>query len=910
MVPQSPVGACARSPFPPHSLEGITGVAECCANLALSPSILNLSLYLDSTLLLSPTSDLYLDSHLLYTPTSATHIDYSTSPTQDHGEYQHYPTSSTLNLSHDYRSAHRTHSHSCSVQPKYYRHFQALIFAIDEINRNPNLLPNITLGYQLFDSCSDEGKAVENVIRILYGAKEAVPNYDCLRRGKLAGFIGDLTSVTTLAAAKLLGIYGYTQVSYGATDPLLNDKSLFPTFFRTVPSNIPQYVAMAQLLLHFGWNWVGIMTSDDDAGEQESQQLKKEVTSLGICIEYIMKVHFNYKNQKFDSMLQEIQQTSSQVILMCGSPTAFTFLFFSKFFYAIERKTCILPATIVSLYLDENIVENDPLNGSLIFAFPSAKILGLKSVLESIHVTNPPQDMFVDDIFVKFFRCWPTDPNLYSRIDYEVYKEIMNITVCTGTEMLTFLSTFQYDTNTFRTTYNVYNAVYFLAHAMHEMHLPSLLTNPEKGLMDHDYRWKLHHHMKNIQFTNPVGEEMFFDEDGNAPGRYDILNYVISPLQHSDLFKVGSFDDSYPKEQQIILNKSAIRWNKYWKQVPRAVCSEPCTPGSHKTYPEGAPVCCYICVPCSKGEISNESDMEICTPCPEDQWPNEQRVRCIPKVSEFLSFEDLLGELLTFLSLLLSSLTVIVMMLCVRYRDTPIVKANNRDLSFVLLFSLMLSFLSALLFIGHPVDVTCMLRQPSFVIIFTVAVSSVLAKTVTVVIAFAATKPGSRLKKWVGTRLSHVIVIMSSSIQALICVIWLSISPPFQNVNMNSELDKILIECDEGSVVAFYSALGYMGLLASVSFIVAFLARTLPDSFNEAKYITFSMLVFCSVWVSFIPAYLSTKGKYLVTVEIFAILASGSGQLGCIFIPKCYVIIFKPELNTREHLMGRSNANM
>ncbi|XP_075428225.1 vomeronasal type-2 receptor 26-like [Ascaphus truei] len=423
--------------------------------------------------------------------------------------------------------------------------------------------------------------------------------------------------------------------------------------------------------------------------------------------------------------------------------------------------------------------------------------------------------------------------------------------------------------------------------------------------------WKqLHHHMKNIRFTNPVGEEIFFDKDGNAPARYDILNYVISPLNHSGYYKVGSFDGSYPKEQQIILNKSAIRWNKFLKQVPRAVCTEPCTPGYRKTHPEGKPVCCYICVPCSKGEISNASDMEICTPCPEDQWPNEDRNRCIPKVTDFLSLEDVLGELLSFLSLLLSFLTVMVMMLFVRYRDTPIVKANNRDLSFVLLCSLMLSFLCALLFIGRPMDVTCILRQTSFGIIFTVAVSSVLAKTVMVVIAFTATKPGSRLKKWVGPRISHGIVIVSSFIQVMICVIWLTISAPFQDVNMNSEVGKIIIECNEGSLVAFYSVLGYMGLLAAVSFIVAFLARTLPDSFNEAKYITFSMLMFCSVWVSFIPAYLSTKGKYMVTVEIFAMLASGSGLFGCIFIPKCYVILLKPEQNTREYLMGRSNANM
>ncbi|XP_075428343.1 vomeronasal type-2 receptor 116-like [Ascaphus truei] len=395
---------------------------------------------------------------------------------------------------------------------------------------------------------------------------------------------------------------------------------------------------------------------------------------------------------------------------------------------------------------------------------------------------------------------------------------------------------------------------------------------------------------------------------------YQIQDSVVSIIRQAVDKRNQALLKHAPKDLVALLMREADKFEidncLLYQVIPRAMCTEPCTPGYRKTHPEGEPVCCYICVPCSKGEISNASDMEICTPCLEDQWPNEDRNRCIPKVTDFLSLEDVLGELLSFLSLLLSFLTVMVMMLFVRYRDTPIVKANNRDLSFVLLCSLMLSFLCSLLFIGRPMDVTCILRQTSFGIIFTVAVSSVLAKTVMVVIAFTATKPGSRLKKWVGPRIAHGIVIVSSFIQVMICVIWLTISAPFQDVNMNSEVGKIIIECNEGSLVAFYSVLGYMGLLAAVSFIVAFLARTLPDSFNEAKYITFSMLMFCSVWVSFIPAYLSTKGKYMVTVEIFAMLASGLGLFGCIFIPKCYVILLKPEQNTREYLMGRSNAKM
>ncbi|XP_078524854.1 vomeronasal type-2 receptor 26-like [Lissotriton helveticus] len=446
----------------------------------------------------------------------------------------------------------------------------------------------------------------------------------------------------------------------------------------------------------------------------------------------------------------------------------------------------------------------------------------------------------------------------------------------------------------------MYKTMYTLTPAQPTRYPITHLSEPHSSLL---------HYVKRMHFKTTSNNKEFFDSEGNPPARYDIVNWQKGVGGTLMQVKVGRYDSSAPLGQEFLLNSSIILWAAGSKETPPSVCSPSCPPGFRIVPIQGKPVCCFQCVLCPLGEISNQSDSIDCLQCPWNHWSNEKQDQCIPKVIEFLSYEDPLGVTLTTASILSSLTSLSILGLFIHQRSTPIVRANNRSLSYLLLCALTLCFLSSLAFIGYPTTEKCLIRQAAFGVTFALCVSCILAKTIMVVIAFNATKPDSNMRRWVGPKLSYMVISACTFVQVVLCVSWVLSSTPISQYNTTIQPGKIIVECYEGPSIAFWCMLGYLGLLATVSFIVAFLARKLPDSFNEAQFITFSMLAFLSVWIAFIPAFLSTQGKYMVAMEIFAILSSSLSLLSCIFLPKCYIIMLRPEINSREHLMGRGKSN-
>uniref|UniRef100_A0A6P8NRD4 Vomeronasal type-2 receptor 26-like n=1 Tax=Geotrypetes seraphini TaxID=260995 RepID=A0A6P8NRD4_GEOSA len=766
-----------------------------------------------------------------------------------------------------------------------YYNFLAFVSAVEEINNSSELLPNLTLGFHIYEPYNNLLLTYRAAINIFSGMETGIPNYSCKTSGPLATVIEGLPAEQSSEFSSLSRIYQYPQISYTSGNFDMSDTVKFPYFYRTVPSEVYLCAGIVKLLKHFGWTWVGIVATDDENSMRAVQILREGIEQNGGCTEFIktFSPSISLLRQNVSDIYQIILTSSTKVIILyCDRER--TEVIKKSIIWEIPGKVWIIRAEGLFFLPSYNADRKNT------FAFTVAK-KNIPSFHRFVREVNPA--MFPNDSFLEMWfkdLCNNQCPESIQRS-------------CSSEEISDYLS--HCDVINSGNSYNVYNAVYALAHALHSMVTFNSGNNTtwhgESGRVLEFLPWKLHHYLKNLHFKNVLGEEIVFDENGDLAIGYDIISTVFQSngIRNNEIY--GHYNPYALPEKEFAIYEKAITWESTFMETPpQSICNPSCLPGFRKLTREGKPVCCYECIPCPEGEVSNHIDMDTCIKCPEDQWPNQKRDACIPKVITYLSYEEPLGIILSFICLFFFLINTVILGIFIHYRDTPIVKANNRHLSYILLISLMLCFICSLIFIGHPQEVSCILRQTTFGITFSIALSSILAKTITVVVAFHATKPGSKLQKWMGSKVSISIVTSCSLIQTAMCLVWLSTAPPFPYLNMRSEIGIIIIECNEGSIVAFYYVLGYLGFLAGISFIVAFLARNLPDRFNEAKYITFSMLVFCNVWISFIPTYLSTKGKYMVAVEIFAILASSAGLLGCIFFPNCYIILLKPERNSRK----------
>ncbi|KAM5262567.1 LOW QUALITY PROTEIN: G-protein coupled receptor family C group 6 member A [Ctenodactylus gundi] len=772
----------------------------------------------------------------------------------------------------------------------------AMIHSIEMIN-NSTLLSGVKLGYEIYDTCTEVTAAMATTLRFLSKfncSREAVA-FQCDYSGyvpRVKAVIGAGYSEITMAVSRMLSLHLMPQVSYESTAEILSDKIRFPSFLRTVPSDFYQTKAMARLIQKSGWDWIGILTTDDDYGRLALDALAVQAAAEHVCIAF---------KEVFPAFLSDsnievrINQTLEKIIAEAQVNVIVVFLrkfhIFNLFDKAIKRninKIWIASdnwSTATKIVTIPNVKKIGKVVG---FAFRSGNTSSFHSFLQTLHTRPLGSNRALQEFARLSATCAHARGSELGRclsnysqgtLTYEVNKDMQR----------TFFmrKNFLWHYTEPGLIRSIQLAVFALGHALRDLCQARDCHNPSAF-----QPWELLDVLKNVTFTDGA-DSFHFDANGDLNTGYDVVLWKETNGQMT-INKMAEYD--LQNDVFIFTNQEMKSEFGKLKQI-LSKCSKECSPGQMKKTTRSQHICCYECVSCPENHYSNQTDMDHCLICNnESHWAPVRSTVCFEKEVEYLGWSDALAVLLLALSLLGITFVLAIAIIFTRNLNTPVVKSSGGVLvCYVILLCHFLNFGSTAFFIGKPRDFTCKARQTLFGVSFTLCVSCILMKSLKILLAFSF---DPKLQNFLKCLYKPVpFVLTCTGIQVAICTLWLILAAPA--VGENVSLPRVIIlECEEGSLLAFGTVLGYIAILAFICFISAFKGRKLPENYNEAKFITFGMLIYFIAWITFIPVY--AFGKYSPAVEVILILTSNYGILCCMFFPKCYVILCKQETNTKS----------
>ncbi|TKS71258.1 Taste receptor type 1 member 3 [Collichthys lucidus] len=662
-------------------------------------------------------------------------------------------------------------------------------YAVDEINANQTLLPGMKLGYEIYDTCTQSAIVIKPTISFLSEKSNNMLSAQCNYTDyetSISAVIGPYSSEMVSVIGKLLGFFLMPQISFGATSDKFSDKLLYPSFFRTVPSDKWQVEVIALLLKEFNWTWVAVVGSEEEYGQQGVQEFSKAASNKSICVAYqgLIPVYTD-PEPVVKTIIDNIENTK------------------------------VIRRNVTGVWI-----------GSTSWAIHNGltSLAGMNKIGTIIGFTDKTQDLkqlrdYVEVLFAKVREknANTSPPASMSSSRYNPCPLCWNL----SEDNITLVT----DPAVERSAFSVYAATYSAAQALH-----------------------------------------------------NLLGCNSTTCSHGRETKI------YP-----------------WK-VPKSTCSANCDEGQVRRV-KGFHSCCFDCIDCPPGTFMKDEDDIQCTKCPSGQWSKLNSINCTRPTFEFLSWDtaEALGLMLAGVLLLICQGSVFVMFM--KHRETHMVKASGGVLSFVALISLMGACLSLLLFLGKPEVVMCRLQLPLTSIFQTVALAII--TSISQQIFFLSEFPKTAASHLHVLRGSGcwLFLVVSCAVQAGICGWFVSEGPSLSDYLANMTIDFVteFLSCPVLPLSGFAIMQGFNSAMALISFMCTFMAAKPLHQYNLARDITFASLIYCVIWVTFIPIYIGLKTKNRSIVHVSFTLASNFGLVAAYYFPKCYFLLRKPELNTAEH---------
>ncbi|XP_041130754.1 metabotropic glutamate receptor 2-like [Polyodon spathula] len=761
---------------------------------------------------------------------------------------------------------------------------EAMLLALDEINKDEKLLPGLKLGAHILDTCSKDTYALEQSLEFVRASMTKVDEteYICPDGSyaihddfplAISGVIGGSYSDVSIQVANLLRLFQIPQISYASTSAKLSDKTRYDYFARTVPPDFYQAKAMAEILRFYNWTYVSTVASEGDYGETGIEAFEQEARARQICIATSAKVGRSMNRKSYETVIKSLQQ----------KPNARVVVLFTRSEDARELLAAAMLMNVSFIWVasdgwgaQESVVRGSELVADRAFTIELASypIKNFADYFTRLDPYNNTRNPWFREFWEHRFQCSLQDLACGQRSlmdgKFEQESKIMFVV----------------------------NAIYAMAHALHNMR-QALCPNSTKicdAMKPINGKRFYKEFILKTKFDAPFRPAdteniVLFDAFGDSIGRYNIFNFhkVDGKYVYE---KVGYW------AQALTLNTSHIPWASH--TTPTSQCSDPCKKNEVKSMQPGD-VCCWLCIPCQPYQFL--VDEFTCMDCGFGRWPTENLTSCYDLPEEYIHFEDAWAIGPVAISCLGFICTLFVIGVFLKNNDTPVVKASGRELCYILLLGVLMCYSMTFIFIAKPSSVVCTLRRLGLGTSFAVCYSALLTKTNRIARIFNGVKDGAQRPRFISPASQVVICMALISCQLIVVIVWLLVETPGVRKEVAPDKrDVVTLKCNNKDTSMLMS-LTYNMILIILCTVYAFKTRKCPENFNEAKFIGFTMYTTCIIWLAFQPIFYVTSSDYRVqtTTMCISVSLSGTVVLGCMFAPKTHVILFQPQKNVASH---------
>ncbi|XP_034027522.1 taste receptor type 1 member 1 [Thalassophryne amazonica] len=748
----------------------------------------------------------------------------------------------------------------CSSQPlslSSYRRFQVMRFSVEQINNSTDLLPNVSLGYEIFDHCSDLHN-FPGILKLISSNGSIKPlDHKQKRVSRLLGVLGPFESTETVTVAPFFTMNLIPLIGYGAAASILSEKQRFPTFLRTVHSNKHAIRVLIKILLHFNWTWVAFLNSDSDYGKDSLELFRSEIKNTKICLAY--NVDLNH-NTNYSLIFKQIEAQQIHAVIV----------------FAAKRYAEAVIEAAIRLNITKKVwIASD--------AWSLNKKLRQQKGIQSIGTVLGISESAV---YIPGFTDF-----IYSSKSQNYCDDGGQEDFCNQACNCSSLSPEDIVTEDQSYSFPVYSAVYAVAHALHNI-LQCGAGECSNSTTVHSYM--VLDELKKSNFTL-LNQKIQFDANGDPTyGTYSVVFW-----NHSGDAQVVGFEQS----QQFFINNSKIEWHT--KGVPVSLCSKECPEGYAKKQ-DGIHKCCFNCQICPNGSYINTTENPYqCLPCKETEWSTMGSMSCSPRSMEYVPFTDSLAIATMVVSWILVVLTLAMSVLFAKNYNTPVVKSAGGPMCFLILGCLSLCSLSIFFYFGKPTTSSCILRFLPFLLFYTPCLACFVVRSFQIVCIFKIAAKFPQLRSWwMKYHGQWLVITVAFTVQTLLLIISYSLEPPKPNNETFWYPDKIILGCELKLSLVSLSPAWFLVFLCLLCFIFSYMGKDLPKNYNEAKAITFCLLLLIITWIIFSTEYLLYYGKYIETLNAISVLSSLYSFLFWYFLPKCYIIIFQPHKNTQQYFQG------